>query len=116
MRGASPIRKQLGIGLKGEGNLLELRQALYRCDDLYERIPIGKGRHYHVADGLTATVLANRLAAPFDVVSVALDQPEEGVAPGQACVFYEQQEFSIIVSKSLCLLTSVRYGYARYGS
>jgi 2-polyprenyl-6-methoxyphenol hydroxylase-like FAD-dependent oxidoreductase len=48
--GASPIRKQLGIGLQGEGNLLELRQALYRCDDLYERIPIGKGRHYHVAD------------------------------------------------------------------
>jgi 2-polyprenyl-6-methoxyphenol hydroxylase-like FAD-dependent oxidoreductase len=48
--GASPIRKQLGIGLTGEGNILELRQALYRCDDLYERIPIGKGRHYHVAD------------------------------------------------------------------
>jgi 2-polyprenyl-6-methoxyphenol hydroxylase-like FAD-dependent oxidoreductase len=48
--GSSSIRKQLGIGLKGEGNILELRQALYRCDDLYERIPIGKGRHYHVAD------------------------------------------------------------------
>jgi 2-polyprenyl-6-methoxyphenol hydroxylase-like FAD-dependent oxidoreductase len=48
--GGSPIRKQLGIGLTGEGNLLELRQALYRCDGLYERIPIGKGRHYHVAD------------------------------------------------------------------
>ncbi|CAN5555529.1 hypothetical protein BH23ACT7_BH23ACT7_14240 [soil metagenome] len=25
-------------------------EALFRCDDLYERIPIGKGRHYHVAD------------------------------------------------------------------
>ena len=48
--GASAVRKQLGIGLTGEGNLLELRQALYRCDGLYERIPIGKGRHYHVAD------------------------------------------------------------------
>jgi 2-polyprenyl-6-methoxyphenol hydroxylase-like FAD-dependent oxidoreductase len=48
--GASNIRRQLGVGLKGEGNILELRQALYRCDDLYERIPIGKGRHYHVAD------------------------------------------------------------------
>ncbi|HMA71167.1 MAG TPA: FAD-dependent monooxygenase [Xanthobacteraceae bacterium] len=47
---ASPIRKQLGIGLEGEGNILELRQALYRCDELYDRIPIGKGRHYHVAD------------------------------------------------------------------
>jgi len=48
--GNSTIRKQLGIGLQGEGNLLELRQALYRCDELYEHIPIGKGRHYHVAD------------------------------------------------------------------
>jgi 2-polyprenyl-6-methoxyphenol hydroxylase-like FAD-dependent oxidoreductase len=48
--GASAVRKQLAIGLAGEGNLLELRQGLYRCDGLYERIPIGKGRHYHVAD------------------------------------------------------------------
>ncbi len=48
--GASTVRRQLGIKLQGEANLLELRQALYRCDDLFERIPIGKGRHYHVAD------------------------------------------------------------------
>ncbi len=49
--GSSAVRRQLGIGLAGEANLLELRQALYRCEALYERIPIGKGRHYHVADG-----------------------------------------------------------------
>ena len=53
--GASTVRKQLGIKLRGEYNILELRQALYRCDELFERIPIGngpgKGRHYHVADG-----------------------------------------------------------------
>ena len=48
--GSSLVRKQLGIALRGEGNLLQLRQALYRCDELFERIPIGKGRHYHVAD------------------------------------------------------------------
>jgi 2-polyprenyl-6-methoxyphenol hydroxylase-like FAD-dependent oxidoreductase len=52
--GASPVRKQLGVKLRGEGNLLQLRQALYRCDELFDRIPIGagpgKGRHYHVAD------------------------------------------------------------------
>ena len=38
----------------GEGNLLRLRQALYHCEDLFDRIPIengpGRGRHYHVAD------------------------------------------------------------------
>jgi 2-polyprenyl-6-methoxyphenol hydroxylase-like FAD-dependent oxidoreductase len=52
--GASRVRKDLGISLRGEGNLLALRQALYRCDELYDRIPIcngpGHGRHYHVAD------------------------------------------------------------------
>jgi 2-polyprenyl-6-methoxyphenol hydroxylase-like FAD-dependent oxidoreductase len=52
--GASVVRKELGIALSGEGNLLELRQALFRCDELFERLPIGKGpghaRHYHVAD------------------------------------------------------------------
>ena len=58
--GASRVRNELGIGLRGEANLLRLRQALYCCDDLYERIPIGngpgKGRHYHVADD-SATLL-----------------------------------------------------------
>ena len=53
--GGSTVRKQLGSKLRGEYNILELRQALYRCDELFERIPIGsgpgKGRHYHVADG-----------------------------------------------------------------
>src|SRR5262245_5329496 len=51
--GSSTVRRQLGIGLQGEANLLQLRQALYYCEDLYERIPIGKGRHYHVADART---------------------------------------------------------------
>jgi 2-polyprenyl-6-methoxyphenol hydroxylase-like FAD-dependent oxidoreductase len=52
--GTSPVRKELGIKLSGEGNLLGLRQALYRCEELFERLPLGngpgKGRHYHVAD------------------------------------------------------------------
>jgi 2-polyprenyl-6-methoxyphenol hydroxylase-like FAD-dependent oxidoreductase len=47
--GGSTVRDRLGIELRGE-SLLELRQALFRCDDLFDRIPIGKGRHYHVAD------------------------------------------------------------------
>ena len=52
--GSSSVRKELGIELIGEANLLELRQALYRSDELFDRLPIcngpGKGRHYHVAD------------------------------------------------------------------
>jgi 2-polyprenyl-6-methoxyphenol hydroxylase-like FAD-dependent oxidoreductase len=49
--GSSTVRKQLGIHLQGEGNIRKLRQALFYSPDLYERIPIGKGRHYHIAEG-----------------------------------------------------------------
>src|SRR5262249_35094505 len=34
--GASPVRKQLGIQLRGEGNLLRLHQALYYAPDLFD--------------------------------------------------------------------------------
>ncbi len=52
--GVSPVRHAIGIKLRGEAGLLGMRQALYRCDELFEKIPIGngptRGRHYHVAD------------------------------------------------------------------
>ncbi len=46
---ASTVRRGLGIELRGE-SLQTLRQALFRCPDLFARIPIGPGRHYHFAD------------------------------------------------------------------
>jgi 2-polyprenyl-6-methoxyphenol hydroxylase-like FAD-dependent oxidoreductase len=49
--GSSTVRKQLGIRLQGEGNIRNLRQALFHCPELYGRIPMGKGRHYHIAEG-----------------------------------------------------------------
>jgi 2-polyprenyl-6-methoxyphenol hydroxylase-like FAD-dependent oxidoreductase len=48
--GSSTVRKELGIALSGEGSIRKLRQALFHCQDLYERIPMGKGRHYHIAE------------------------------------------------------------------
>jgi 2-polyprenyl-6-methoxyphenol hydroxylase-like FAD-dependent oxidoreductase len=47
--GSSTVRKQLGIPLQGEGRIRRLRQALFYCPDLYDNIPIGTGRHYHIA-------------------------------------------------------------------
>jgi 2-polyprenyl-6-methoxyphenol hydroxylase-like FAD-dependent oxidoreductase len=49
--GSSTVRKQLGIRLHGQGNIRDLRQALFHCPELYERIAMGKGRHYHIAEG-----------------------------------------------------------------
>ena len=64
------VRRALGIKLQGEANLLELRQALYYCEDLFERIPIGKGRHYHVADGQASFLIVQDSTEHFTLHSV----------------------------------------------
>jgi 2-polyprenyl-6-methoxyphenol hydroxylase-like FAD-dependent oxidoreductase len=68
--GASNVRKQLGIALSGDGDLLRLRQALYRCDDLFERIAIGKGRHYHVADNRSTQLIVQDSTRHFTLHSI----------------------------------------------
>ena len=68
--GSSGVRRQLGIRLQGEANLLQLRQALYRCDDLFERIPIGKGRHYHIADDCSTFLIVQDSTRHFTLHSV----------------------------------------------
>jgi len=82
--GASPVRKALGIGLSGEGNLLALRQALYRCDELFDRLPIagrtglgpGRGRHYHVADAHSTQLVMQDSTRHWTLHSV-VDTDEE---------------------------------------
>ncbi len=74
--GASTVRRQLGIKLSGEANLLQLRQALFRCDDLFARIPIGKGRHYHVADAHATFLIVQDSTRHFTLHSV-LDSDDE---------------------------------------
>jgi hypothetical protein len=49
--GSSLVRKQAGIRLEGRGGIRTLRQALFHCPELYERIGTGQGRHYHIAEG-----------------------------------------------------------------
>ncbi|MGB8432761.1 MAG: FAD-dependent monooxygenase, partial [Burkholderiales bacterium] len=74
--GTSTVRKQLGIALEGEGNLLQLCQALFRCDELYERIPIGKGRHYHVADDRATQMIVQDSTRHFTLHSVVDTEAE----------------------------------------
>jgi 2-polyprenyl-6-methoxyphenol hydroxylase-like FAD-dependent oxidoreductase len=53
---ASMVRERLGFVLEGD-SLLEMRQALFYCEDLLERIPIGVGRHYHIADSTNSFMI-----------------------------------------------------------
>jgi 2-polyprenyl-6-methoxyphenol hydroxylase-like FAD-dependent oxidoreductase len=81
--GASAVRKQLGIQLRGDGNLLRLHQALYSCPALYDRIPIGegpgRGRHYHVADN-QATFLIMQDSTRHWTLHAVVERPEDMAA------------------------------------
>ena len=68
--GTSTVRKQLDFSLEGEGNILQLRQALYYCEDLFERISIGKGRHYHVVDNQATQLIVQDSTRHFTLHSV----------------------------------------------
>jgi 2-polyprenyl-6-methoxyphenol hydroxylase-like FAD-dependent oxidoreductase len=87
--GASPVRRQLGIKLRGEGNLLHLRQALYYSPDLYDKIPIGpgpgRGRHYHVADG-QATFLIMQDSTKHWTLHAVVEKDEDMAAQFEKAV------------------------------
>ena len=36
--GSSAVRKQLGYRMEGEPNILEMRQALFHCPELYDKV------------------------------------------------------------------------------
>lgn len=78
--GASTVRKQLGIRLRGDGGLLALRQALFRCDELFDLIPKGNGpghgRHYHVADDKASFLIMQDSTRHWSLHAIA-DSDEE---------------------------------------
>jgi 2-polyprenyl-6-methoxyphenol hydroxylase-like FAD-dependent oxidoreductase len=48
--GSSPVRKQLGFRMDGEPAIREMRQALFHCPELYDKVPAPRARHYHRID------------------------------------------------------------------
>jgi 2-polyprenyl-6-methoxyphenol hydroxylase-like FAD-dependent oxidoreductase len=78
--GGSSVRRQLGIQLRGEGDIIRFWQALYYCPELYDRMPIdrgpGHGRHYHVADD-RATFLIMQDSTRHWTLHAVVDRPED---------------------------------------
>ena len=111
--GSSVVRKQLGIALQGDGNLLQLRQALYRCDDLYERIPIGKGRHYHVADAHSTFLIVQDSTRHFTLHSVVDSDDDMKTMFEKAVAMPVNYEMLSCVPWRQNLLLADRYGHGR---
>lgn len=111
--GSSPVRRQLGIELAGEANLLELRQALYHCEELYERIPIGKGRHYHVADGQHSFLIVQDSTRHFTLHAV-VERDEDMAAQFEKVIGLPLEYEMLYVGRwRQNLLLAERYGEGR---
>lgn len=67
--GASIVRKKLGIKLEGQGSIRALRQISFYSEELYDRIAIGKGRHYYVADKESASFVVQGTRKVFTMNS-----------------------------------------------
>ncbi len=48
--GSSVVRKQLGFKMDGEPHLREMRQALFHCPELYDKVRAPRARHYNRID------------------------------------------------------------------
>src|SRR5262249_54085017 len=82
----STVRRQLGIKLSGnEDRMLELRQSLHYCEGLFDRIPIGKGRHYHVADNHATQFIVQDSTKHFTLHSI-VDSDAEMVTKFQETI------------------------------
>jgi 2-polyprenyl-6-methoxyphenol hydroxylase-like FAD-dependent oxidoreductase len=111
--GSSAVRRQLGIELSGDANLLELRQALYYCEELYERIPIGKGRHYHVADGQHSFLIVQDSTRHFTLHAV-VERDEDMAAQFEKVIAMPLEYQMLYVGRwRQNLLLAERYGEGR---
>jgi 2-polyprenyl-6-methoxyphenol hydroxylase-like FAD-dependent oxidoreductase len=111
--GSSTVRKKLGIKLEGQGNLVEQRQISFYSDELYEKIPIGKGRHYYVADEQSAVFVVQGSRKHF-TLNVRLPEDADLRAEIRSRVGFDFDfEIGNVTTWRLHLLLAERYRQGR---
>jgi 2-polyprenyl-6-methoxyphenol hydroxylase-like FAD-dependent oxidoreductase len=74
--GSSTVRKQLGIELSGRADISRQTQVIFGSDDLFDRIPIGKGRHYNFTDPEVRTLVVQGSRREF-TAHTSLDRDDD---------------------------------------
>ena len=77
--GSSVVRKQLGFKMEGEPHLLEMRQALFHCPELYDKVRAPRARHYHRIDNHWTLMIVQDLRQHFTLHAV-VDKDEDMAA------------------------------------
>jgi len=107
--GTSTVRKQLGIQLDGRGNFRSLHQALFRCDRLYDVVPIGHGRHYWVADENMSAIVCQDSCRHFSLHAEGVDEDQMPAIFGRTVGTPVDFEMLAVTRWSYNLLIAERY-------
>jgi 2-polyprenyl-6-methoxyphenol hydroxylase-like FAD-dependent oxidoreductase len=112
--GASGVRKALGIGLAGnEDPMFELRQGLYYAEDLFQRIQIGRGRHYHVVDNRATQMIVQDSTKHFTLHSIVDTDADMATMFEKVVGFPVKYEMLYVGKWKQNLLLADRYGAGR---
>ena len=111
--GVSTVRKRLGIKLEGRGGISELQQITFRSAELYDKIPIGKGRHYYIADNASASFVVQGSRQEFTLNLSASDDIDMRAAIRERVGF--DFDFEVLNDRrwKLHLLLAARYREGR---
>jgi 2-polyprenyl-6-methoxyphenol hydroxylase-like FAD-dependent oxidoreductase len=109
--GVSTVRKRLGVKLEGQGRIREMRQVIFGSDDLYERIPVGKGRHYNFVNG--SVIVAQGDRKEF-TLHTALPEDSDFIALLRDIIGFDcRLEIRKVISWRLNLLLAEHYQIGR---
>jgi 2-polyprenyl-6-methoxyphenol hydroxylase-like FAD-dependent oxidoreductase len=111
--GRSTVRKTLGIKLQGRGGLADMRQVTFRSEGLYDAIPIGKGRHYYIADELNTGFVVQGSRKDFTLGGTIPDDVDLEQAIRDRIGFDTDVEVRNSISWKFHLLLAERYRKGR---
>ena len=111
--GASTVRKQLGFALEGQGGIADLTQVILRSDELFDRIPIGAGRHYHFADHRIDRLVAQGNRRQFSLHTSLPPETDFGVLLTELAGFDFSFTIDHVIPWRLHLLVAERYREGR---
>ena len=111
--GASPVRRQLGFRMEGEPSILEMRQALFHCPELYAKVKAPKARHYHLIDGHWTMMIVQDSREHFTLHAV-VEKDEDMARQFERLVGTPVQYQMLHCAKwTQRLLVAEHYGYDR---
>jgi 2-polyprenyl-6-methoxyphenol hydroxylase-like FAD-dependent oxidoreductase len=111
--GSSTVRKQLGIELSGRGGISSQTQVIFGSPDLFDKIPMGRGRHYNFTDAGVRTLVVQGSRTEFTAHTYLTPEADVEAAIRAVVGFDFEMEIRHIIAWQQHLLVADRFADGR---